>query len=50
LPDRADFTRYGTDLQGRIAAWTTAVRASAQMAEEFAAFLERPDMGRVEAL
>jgi hypothetical protein len=50
LPDRTDFKRYGSDLQGRIKAWTTAARASAQLADEFARWLERPDPGRVEAL
>lgn len=50
LPDRTDFTRYGNDLPGRIAAWTRAVRESERLAEEFAQWLERPDPGRVEAL
>jgi hypothetical protein len=50
LPDRTDFTRYGTDLQARIRAWTQAAEASRQLADEFAAWLERPDAGRVEAL
>jgi hypothetical protein len=50
LPDRSDFPRYGTDLPARIAAWTAAARASEQLAEEFAQWLEKPDMGRVEAL
>jgi hypothetical protein len=50
LPDRKDFTYYGTDLPGRIRAWTTAAQASVQLAEEFAQWLERPDVGRVEAL
>ena len=47
LPDRTDFTRYGNDLASRVTAWTTATRASAQLAEEFAAWLEKPDMARV---
>lgn len=50
LPDRADFTHYGNDLAGRVKAWTTATRASAQLAEEFAVWLDRPDMSRVQAL
>jgi hypothetical protein len=50
LPDRKDFSYYGTDLPGRIRAWTTAAQASVQLAEEFAQWLERPDVGRVEAL
>ena len=48
LPDRTDFTRYGTDLQARIAAWTAAATASRQLAEEFARWLEKPEA--VEAL
>lgn len=50
LPDRTDFTRYGTDLQARVKAWTAATRASDQLAEEFAAWVEKPEAGRVEAL
>ncbi|MFZ3220026.1 MAG: phospholipase, partial [Rhodoferax sp.] len=50
LPDRTDFTHYGNDLAGRVKAWTAACSASAQLADEFAAWLERPDMGRVLAL
>jgi hypothetical protein len=48
LPDRTDFTRY--DLRGRIEAWTTAVQMANRMADEFAQWLEQPDVGRVEAL
>ena len=50
LPDRTDFTHYGNDLEGRVKAWTTATSASTQMAEEFAAWLERPDLARVQVL
>jgi hypothetical protein len=50
LPDRTDFPRYGTDLKARMAAWTTAATASAQLADEFAQWLEKPDMSRVDAL
>lgn len=50
LPDRTDFTRYGNDLQARIRDWTAATSASRQLADEFAQWLERPDVGRVEAL
>jgi hypothetical protein len=50
LPDRTDFTRHGNDLQSRVRDWTAAVQASAQLADEFAAWLERPDPARVEAL
>ncbi|WP_180130810.1 phospholipase [Rhodoferax sp. BLA1] len=50
LPDRTDFTHYGADLSGRVKAWTTAVSASQQLAEEFAQWLDRPDMGVVRVL
>ena len=50
LPDRTDFTRYGPDLPGRVRAWTAAVSASQQMADEFAAWLDRPELMRVECL
>jgi hypothetical protein len=50
LPDRNDFARYGADLQARVRAWTGAVQASAQLADEFAAWLAHPDPARVEAL
>ncbi len=50
LPDRTDFTRYGNDLQGRVTAWSAATAASRQLADEFAAWLDKPDPGRVEAL
>jgi len=50
LPDRTDFTRYGHDLAGRVKAWGTAVGAARQLADEFAGWLQRPDLSRVEAL
>jgi hypothetical protein len=50
LPDRTDFARHGTNLQARMKDWTTAVRASGQLADEFQAWLEKPDPARVEAL
>jgi hypothetical protein len=50
LPDRTDFTHYGHDLAGRVKAWTTATSASTQLADEFAAWLQRPDMARVQPL
>ena len=50
LPDRTDFTHYGNDLAARVAAWTTACSASQQLADEFAAWLEHPDMARVQTL
>ena len=50
LPDRTDFTRYGTDVQGRVAAWGTAVAASQQLADEWAQWLQHPDPTRLESL
>ncbi len=50
LPDRNDFVRYGNDLAGRVKAWTTAASASQQLADEFAAWLQKPDMARVLAI
>ena len=47
LPDRTDFARYGNDLASRVTAWTGATRAAQQLADEFAAWLERPDLGQV---
>ena len=39
LPDRTDFSHYGTDLASRIKAWSTAVAASRQLADEFQEWL-----------
>ena len=50
LPDRTDFTRYGMDLPGRVRAWTAAVSASQQLADEFQAWLDEPTLNRVECL
>jgi hypothetical protein len=50
LPDRNDFTHYGNDLAGRVKAWSTAVRMSQQLADEFQAWLAKPDLGQVQAL
>ncbi|MFM6992632.1 MAG: phospholipase [Rhodoferax sp.] len=50
LPDRTDFTRYGNDLSSRVKAWEGATSAAQQLADEFAAWLERPDMAKVMVL
>ena len=50
LPDRNDFTHYGNDLAGRMQAWNGATSAARQMADEFAQWLERPDMAQVSPL
>jgi hypothetical protein len=36
LPDRNDFKAYGDDLAGRVAAWSSALRESLRLADEFA--------------
>lgn len=50
LPDRTDFTHYGTDAAARAKAWQAATRASVQLVDEWRAWLERPDMGLVHPL
>ncbi len=51
LPDRSDFTRYGTNLKARVAVWQTAVAESARLRDEFAEWLARGcDSARVRAL
>ena len=50
LPDRSDFTTYAQDWQARVKVWTTAARAAQQLADEFAQWLERPDLERVQGL
>ena len=50
LPDRTDFTHYGNDLAGRVKVWNAACSASTQLVDEFAAWLEKPDTARLQAL
>lgn len=50
LPDRTDFTRYGTDGAARARAWMTATAASAQLVDEWQAWLDKPDLSQVAAL
>jgi hypothetical protein len=40
LPDRGDFKHYGDDVAARVAAWSTAVRESARLRDEFAGWLD----------
>lgn len=47
LPDRRDFTHYGTDSGARAKAWLSAIRTSQQLADEWAQWLARPDMAQV---
>ncbi len=50
LPDRTDFQRYRHDSAQRIRIWNAAVQASQQLADEFAAWLERPDPACIQPL
>jgi hypothetical protein len=50
LPDRQDFAFHGRDLAARVLQWTTCVGAAQQLADEFAAWVEEPDMGLVQDL
>ncbi|MBU3739265.1 MAG: phospholipase [Rhodoferax sp.] len=50
LPDRTDFTRFGADLPARVAAWSAAVSESRRLADEFQAWLARPDPGQLRPL
>ncbi|MBO9676702.1 MAG: patatin-like phospholipase family protein [Acidovorax sp.] len=50
LPDRTDFTHYGMDWRARASAWGAAASASQQLADEWQAWLDKPDPGRVTPL
>ncbi len=50
LPDRQDFATYGQDLASRVKVWNAATNAARQLADEFAAWLLRPELARVQAL
>ncbi len=50
LPDRKDFTHYGNDLASRVQAWSRAVQMSRQLADEFQAWLVRPDPSQLQPL
>jgi hypothetical protein len=50
LPDRTDFTHYGNDLAGRVKAWSNAVAASEQLVDEFARWIDKPDMAHIRVL
>ena len=50
LPDRQDFVTYGQDLQGRMKVWNAAASAAQQLADEFAAWLERPELDQLKPL
>jgi hypothetical protein len=50
LPDRSDFVTYGHDVSARVKVWSDAVSASQQLADEFAHWLDEPDIALVEKL
>jgi hypothetical protein len=50
LPDRTDFATYGQDLQARVKVWKAATSASQQLADEFADWLQKPNMASVQDL
>ena len=50
LPDRQDFAHYGSNLQARIKAWSQAASQAQQLADELAAWLDKPDVGLVARL
>ena len=48
LPDRTDFQRLKHP--ERVKAWTTSVQAARQLADEFQAWLDKPDAARLTPL
>jgi hypothetical protein len=50
LPDRTDFAHHGTNLAARVAQWSGATGAAQQLADEFAAWLDKPDVSLVKPL
>jgi hypothetical protein len=50
LPDRKDFAYFGADHAARMRAWRTAVGKGARLRDEFAAFVDKPDLSRVQPL
>ncbi|WP_394781854.1 patatin-like phospholipase family protein [Undibacterium sp.] len=50
LPDRKDFFYYGTDHDFRIQNWRIAIYESERLRDEFAAFVEKPDLSIVKPL
>jgi hypothetical protein len=47
LPDRNDFTHYGTDSAGRARVWLAATQASQQLVDEWGEWLNGQDMAEV---
>ena len=50
LPDRSDFVTYASDFEERVKVWNEAVRASEQMADEFADWIANPSTAAVQRL
>ena len=50
LPDRSDFVTYASDVKERVKVWKTAVKASEQLAAEFAGWLDQPQLSLVHRL
>jgi hypothetical protein len=50
LIDRSDFKFYGLDHDKRIYAWRLAMEEGGRLRDEFAAFVERPDVARIAPL
>jgi hypothetical protein len=42
--------RYANDLAARVIAWNAATSVAQQLADEFGEWVEKPDLGRVQAL
>lgn len=47
IPDRSDFAGYGFDHAVRMRNWRTCIAESRRLADEWASFVEKPDMSRV---
>jgi hypothetical protein len=50
LPDRNDFKHYGLDHDERIRNWQRAIGEGQRLRDEFAAFVDKPDLSRVRSL
>ena len=50
LIDRSDFKFYGLDHDTRIRAWRQAMDEGERLRDDFAAFVDRPDVGRIRPL
>lgn len=50
LPDRNDFYHYANDAEMRVREWTRAIAESERLRDEWAQFVESPDLTRVKPL